>query len=99
MKQTEVVTQIDSSINKSSTAVQDHIEEVALSEAALAEAEEIVRVRAQAGNVSPWVRFQHWVADQYSELGGPPMSSQERRQAELSRAAHERQNGTMMILW
>ena len=91
-----MVTQIDSPANESSTAVRSHVEEVVLSEAALAEAEEILRLRDQAVDGGSWTRFQHWMTDRYSNLVGPPMTQQERLNVQLYRAAQEKQSTGFM---
>ena len=87
-----MVTQIDPRTSESSVTTQEKVEE-----AALAEAEEILRLRRQAEEIGPWARFQHWLAARYGEFAGPPMTEQERINARLHRAAQEKQS--MGYMW
>ena len=103
-----MVTQIDSRTNESSiltpttsnnasgVLTEEKVEEVVLSEAVLAAAEEILRSRQQAKVVSPWAKFCHWLADLPNELAGPPMSQQQRINLQVSKAIHEHQGGLLM---
>ena len=103
-----MVTQIDSRTNESSiltpatsnngggVLTEEKVEEIVLSEAVLAAAEEILRSREQAKVVSPWAMFCHWLAELLSELAGPPMSQQQRIDLEVSRTIEGRRGGLLM---
>ena len=91
-----MVTQTQSIANDSSVTTPEKVEGVVLSEAALAEAEEILRRRQQVESAGPWARLLHWLASLPQELSGPPMTQQERVKLQVSRAQHERPGGQVM---
>ena len=103
-----MVTQIDSRTNESSVLTlatsnnasgvltEEKVEEVVLSEAVLAAAEEILRSREQVKVVSPWAKFCHWLAELPNELAGPPMSQQQRIDLQVTKTIEERRGGLLM---
>ncbi len=86
----------ETSSNESSVLTQEKVQEIVLSEDALAAAEEILRSRPQVKSVGPLALFCNWLIALPGELAGRPMSDKERIEFQLSRGTHERQGGAMM---